>query len=618
MESLLTTLGVVNDNATDLLHEVEAQVEEAEKTSTLTRKPKNNSNKITLSSILNNANSAQDGQNSAHNVLARREAYIRPPKIQFITDSNMVPKTDRHETLSYRKRKGYVNSSASLNIGDGDDQYEFASATKVNFDALYDLVKEAKSEKANHTADDSSKNGHTNKHISNIHTLLRLVDEEEGQLNEQPPQPTSATAVPDYFSEEPPHFAGESRLSAGSMFSQQRHASVTSSASSSAGAVPQRAEQDPWYRRENSEGEATSSLFLSAQQEEEKEEQAQAQLGGQSFEGGGAIVCPICSRSLGAQTPAAVVQSHVERCMRNSSRRSNSRSSREGTEYSYFVDDSEGDEGSEERGAHQGDREDSDSSFGGRGRRMNGRRGKAASGGALAKGVTGAGAGAGIRQDTGSRSGTRAASRSRNRDGSGSVGTSSSSSSASASASALTARMKKDRRVATRTSQEAAFEEDSDGDELRPHRSASAESRASSAEADSESDRESSIGRGAAGGAGFDVSIVDDWEDDAYAARLAGYFEGAARARRHATAAASSAAEPQTKRRRGQGQERGRRDGDEEQVDAFDFVETEYGTQVLRGTWDKLYQYQRDGCKWLFGLYEEGVGGILGDEMGMF
>lgn len=44
--------------------------------------------------------------------------------------------------------------------------------------------------------------------------------------------------------------------------------------------------------------------------------------------------------------------------------------------------------------------------------------------------------------------------------------------------------------------------------------------------------------------------------------------------------------------------------------------ETSFGTQVSRQAWDSLYQYQQEGCKWLYSLYQEGVGGILADEMG--
>lgn len=73
------------------------------------------------------------------------------------------------------------------------------------------------------------------------------------------------------------------------------------------------------------------------------------------------------------------------------------------------------------------------------------------------------------------------------------------------------------------------------------------------------------------------LTIQDDWEDVAYANRLAKYSS----------------------------------DGI-----GIEYVTTEYGTQAMKQTWETLHVYQQEGCKWLFELYEEGVGGILGDEMG--
>ena len=40
-------------------------------------------------------------------------------------------------------------------------------------------------------------------------------------------------------------------------------------------------------------------------------------------------------------------------------------------------------------------------------------------------------------------------------------------------------------------------------------------------------------------------------------------------------------------------------------------------TEIDRHTWEVLFEYQKDGIKWLYSLYESGVGGILGDEMGL-
>lgn len=43
---------------------------------------------------------------------------------------------------------------------------------------------------------------------------------------------------------------------------------------------------------------------------------------------------------------------------------------------------------------------------------------------------------------------------------------------------------------------------------------------------------------------------------------------------------------------------------------------TDFGTEVPV-TWDSLHPYQQEGCKWMYRLYQTGVGGILGDEMGI-
>jgi hypothetical protein len=109
---------------------------------------------------------------------------------------------------------------------------------------------------------------------------------------------------------------------------------------------------------------------------------------------------------------------------------------------------------------------------------------------------------------------------------------------------------------------------------------------------------------------GFVPSIVDDWEDSAYLERLErlradreGHLQRkqdrAGRRKQNTTAVAGS------------------NDADREGLDS-EFVRTDYGTEVLRRTWDSLHEYQREGCRWLHRLYDEGVGGILGDEMGKF
>lgn len=44
--------------------------------------------------------------------------------------------------------------------------------------------------------------------------------------------------------------------------------------------------------------------------------------------------------------------------------------------------------------------------------------------------------------------------------------------------------------------------------------------------------------------------------------------------------------------------------------------QTSFGSRICTQTWNSLYEYQREGLAWLYKLYNEGVGGILADEMG--
>lgn len=46
-------------------------------------------------------------------------------------------------------------------------------------------------------------------------------------------------------------------------------------------------------------------------------------------------------------------------------------------------------------------------------------------------------------------------------------------------------------------------------------------------------------------------------------------------------------------------------------------ITTPYGAQVNSTTWNAMYEYQREGSKWLWGHYTHNRGGILGDEMGL-
>ena len=48
----------------------------------------------------------------------------------------------------------------------------------------------------------------------------------------------------------------------------------------------------------------------------------------------------------------------------------------------------------------------------------------------------------------------------------------------------------------------------------------------------------------------------------------------------------------------------------------FRCVVTDFATEAYSPTWTALHDYQRLGCRWMHELWEQGVGGILGDEMG--
>ena len=48
-----------------------------------------------------------------------------------------------------------------------------------------------------------------------------------------------------------------------------------------------------------------------------------------------------------------------------------------------------------------------------------------------------------------------------------------------------------------------------------------------------------------------------------------------------------------------------------------EIIPTAFNSKVHRSTWNMMHEYQREGCRWMYGLFRDGVGGILGDEMGL-
>jgi SNF2 family DNA or RNA helicase len=53
---------------------------------------------------------------------------------------------------------------------------------------------------------------------------------------------------------------------------------------------------------------------------------------------------------------------------------------------------------------------------------------------------------------------------------------------------------------------------------------------------------------------------------------------------------------------------------DEEEVEEVEF---EGGFKLAAATYNKLYDYQKTGVKWLWELHNQKTGGIIGDEMGL-
>lgn len=124
---------------------------------------------------------------------------------------------------------------------------------------------------------------------------------------------------------------------------------------------------------------------------------------------------------------------------------------------------------------------------------------------------------------------------------------------------------------------------------------------------------------------GFVASIVDDWEDAAYDYRLAlvaeAYEQSKSKANKRRKVEKARKKQALNLLQNGvtdDGVDSPQQTNHDDDEDHSEYIRTDYGTEMLRSTYEKLHQYQRDGCRWLHELYEEGVGGILGDEMGTF
>ena len=97
------------------------------------------------------------------------------------------------------------------------------------------------------------------------------------------------------------------------------------------------------------------------------------------------------------------------------------------------------------------------------------------------------------------------------------------------------------------------------------------------------------------------ASIVDDWEDEVYLARLESI---------------QREIKKENKKKKKERNNTAAIHQDHTVEIESEYMRTDYGVEVLRRTWERLHEYQQEGCRWLYRLYDEGVGGILGDEMG--
>ena len=108
------------------------------------------------------------------------------------------------------------------------------------------------------------------------------------------------------------------------------------------------------------------------------------------------------------------------------------------------------------------------------------------------------------------------------------------------------------------------------------------------------------------------VEVFDDWEDDFYLSRLKdiglnGFVQESVKIKSDGNAV-----------------NLGDKDEEDSGDDAVEDSNIHQGYELIddtldvdKKTWKALFEYQREGVRWLNNLYESGVGGILGDEMGL-
>lgn len=573
MDSILSELGVVNEVEENLRLQVQTFVEEQEKQvaaaavasaaatangpasgsgnrpSAVAAVGSKDSKKSTIMTILEGANSAPD-VSSGKVVHTQHKAFKRDEKVKFITDLEDIPNTNDREMKFHGGKRGYYDASTSLNLFASSAHggvHEYHSSTHVDQNTLKELVREAKKRKVKSSTSSGSQTTSVVSSCGAMDNRKNTDTPEDGEIDESD-EFVDQEAIPSSLLHSTMHDQGDIASHASSI----AHGANTHAANN---------------------GRSTSSVDVSD------------------------IVCPICNRSIGTSDNAALIDRHIERCARRGSR--NIRN--------YDEDFTE---------QTQGTRSSAVSAL-----RITTRPARALKASSSRQAVhnTDSGADSGDAEDNSASesdwesvgpSGSNSARGHRNKPSymspSGSASSldravdSSHSGISDKRSSARATRSKSSSAATASASKSRTAKKKASSSSHQHHTAVYGEETVPSFEEEEDDSSHSDDDA-----VGFVASIVDDWEDTAYDARIASQVAAAKQKRKQAA------------------KDRKKNISNAENAVAVNAAEeksgsmrTEYGTEVLHATWESLHQYQRDGCRWLHGLYDEGVGGILGDEMG--
>ena len=574
MDSLLSELGVVNGDETDMMFKVQTMVEENVAAKAVAGKAANGDEGIqetiskrttrvdnvgvnkrsVLESIMDGANAALDLPAKAA-VHTQAKGYKKIEKVKFISVLEDIPNNHEKEMRFSGAKRGFYDASTSLNLfsnANGGGVQQYRNSTNVDNEALLSIVRDAKA----------------GSRIKGSKTLL--------------------------------------------------------SEALSGGEEPDGADGSPWQTEGVEEQNVEESLPVSGEASSSRD-----------------IVCPICNRNLGHEDSAAqntvILDRHVERCAR--------RGSRNVTNYALAGNDSPGEEEGQFMASSYSGRRASLGSGPKANVKASSSSGRVAAGGRKTPSSTQSSAMMMPGQVTGdaeedldfalfddeSLAGSDWEGGDNNQKNSGSSRGQAMSSSAPPTRSTRSTRSSVSDINKVSARPQASYNADSDSeaefDGGHPVQKRSTTTTSKPTKPIATSTSRSSLNSNTSNvsdedeALGFVASIVDDWEDAAYDHRLALVAEAYEQSKSKANKRRKleKASKKQT-----QNDDDDFVDGGPQQANRGDdennseYIRTDYGTEMLRSTYEKLHQYQRDGCRWLHELYEEGVGGILGDEMGMF